>query len=550
MAHGTRLGAGALSALLLAAAASAEDPARRGFDPDAARLSLGALSGFTVETASPAHAGNLSAEVLLDYAEGLLALRLPGGRFQLLESRLSAHVLASYSLGWLEIGAALPVALAQDADLALLASQGITGPLVAPVARTAVGDARLVAKVSLLDAARAPIGAAAVLDLRAPTGSGGAFYSDGPMAVPSLVASRAFGRARLDAQLGYAFRRPGQYMQLVVHDGVVWGAGASLELPPLAKTHRWRAILELTGGWQRGNDLSTDRYRSPLEARGGVRVALWKGTSLDVGGGTGIGDAGYGRPSWRVFVGLGYGRLEADRDGDGVPDEEDWCPDLPGLKELHGCPDEDTDGDGVPNRIDLCPLEKGSPEMDGCPDSDGDGIPDREDRCPHEPGPPQNEGCPIGEEPVVEIETERLSLKDAINFDTGKDTLKHASFRILDTIAQILGQHGEIQRVRVEGHTDNVGGASYNRDLSQRRANTVVTYLASKGVARDRLVPKGYGFDRPVVSNATAGGRAKNRRVEFTILHPGAAEPADLGGRDEPKDAPEGGAVPASQGRK
>ena len=67
---------------------------------------------------------------------------------------------------------------------------------------------------------------------------------------------------------------------------------------------------------------------------------------------------------------------------------------------------------------------------------------------------------------MVEIETERLSLKDAINFDTGRDTIRPESKRILDEIAAVLKAHPEIKRIRVEGHTDNVGGQAYNMDLS------------------------------------------------------------------------------------
>ncbi|HYG66893.1 MAG TPA: OmpA family protein, partial [Anaeromyxobacteraceae bacterium] len=88
----------------------------------------------------------------------------------------------------------------------------------------------------------------------------------------------------------------------------------------------------------------------------------------------------------------------------------------------------------------------------------------------------------------------------------------------LDAIAGILEAHPEIGRIRVEGHTDDVGSAAYNKDLSQRRAESVVSALAARGVPRERLVPVGYGFERPVASNATALGRAKNRRVEFTIV--------------------------------
>jgi len=123
----------------------------------------------------------------------------------------------------------------------------------------------------------------------------------------------------------------------------------------------------------------------------------------------------------------------------------------------------------------------------------------------------------------VEIETTRLSLRDMIHFDTAKDTIKAQSSHILDEIASILKAHGEIQKVRVEGHTDSVGSRPYNLDLSQRRAGSVVRALVARGVAAARLEAVGYGFDKPVASNATPLGRAKNRRVEFTLVGDGAA---------------------------
>jgi outer membrane protein OmpA-like peptidoglycan-associated protein len=215
-----------------------------------------------------------------------------------------------------------------------------------------------------------------------------------------------------------------------------------------------------------------------------------------VGAGAGLGESGYGREAWRVFAGIRWAQANI------------------------GKPEDDFDHDGVPNAKDHCPRDAGPAALDGCPDRDGDEIPDRDDKCPDQPGPVQNGGCPVKEdEPLVQIETERLSLKDAIHFDTGRDTIKSESFRILDEIAKLLKEHRELKKVRVEGHTDNVGGAAYNKDLSERRAASVVRHLVEKGgIARERLEPKGYGFERPVASNATAVGRAKNRRVEFTIL--------------------------------
>ncbi|BDG02555.1 OmpA family protein [Anaeromyxobacter oryzae] len=91
-----------------------------------------------------------------------------------------------------------------------------------------------------------------------------------------------------------------------------------------------------------------------------------------------------------------------DTDGDGIPDSEDACPKDPGPKETQGCPVvKDTDGDGIPDDIDRCPLDPedkdGFQDEDGCPDpdNDGDGIVDKLDACPNEPGPLENKGCPV-----------------------------------------------------------------------------------------------------------------------------------------------------------
>jgi OmpA-OmpF porin, OOP family len=487
----------AAAALLATAAARAEDPAARGFDPDPARLALSLDGGFTVETAAAARRGAVGAALVLDHARGLLALRLGGERDAVLVSRTSAHLLLAGSLGRLELGLHLPVALQQSSDFSLLTRQGVTGPLVDPVATTALGDVRAVAKLPLLDEAAAPVGLAALLDVRAPTGRAAAFTSDGAMAVPGVVATRRLGKVRLDGQLGYAIRGAGQYAQLVVHDGLVYGAGASIDLPPLSHVARWRAILELSGGWPRGDTGGTERYQAPLSARGGVRAVLGHGIAVDLGGGAGLGAAGYGRESWRVFCGLR------------------WT----GGEPPYGDATADWDRDAVPDGQDVCPRQPGTAELDGCPDRDADGIPDPEDRCPDQAGPAENDGCPPAEdEPLVEIERERLSLKDAIHFDTGRDTIKPESSRILDALATLIRQHPELRRIQIEGHTDNIGGKAYNHDLSQRRAQSVVRALVQRGIASERLAARGFGFDHPIADNETALGRAKNRRVEFTIL--------------------------------
>ena len=497
----------ALAAAAPAPARAADDPTRRAFDADPHRFALSLDGGFAAETAAAAAPGTWRAGALLELADGLLVLTQGSRTDDLLGPRLSLHLLGGWSFGRAEVFAGLPVALWQQSDLGLLTSQGVTGPLVAPIARTALGDLRLGAKVPVLDASTWPVGLAAMAEVRLPTGDRDAFHGDGLALVPSVVASRPLGALRLDAQLGYQLRRGGQYAQLTVEDGWVGVLGASWDLPRVGAVARWRAMAELTGALPRNFDAGTDRTRAPLSARAGLRAWLSEALSLEVGAGAGLGATGYGHERWRLFLGARYGGQVVARPA-GPP-----------------APSGDRDGDGVPDARDRCPDVPGPVALDGCPDRDRDEIPDLEDECPDQPGPPTHAGCPAPQvEPVVEVETEKLSLNDAITFDTDRDTIKPESFPILDQVARVLVAHPELTQVRVEGHTDDVGPAAYNKDLSQRRAASVVRYLVGKGVDAGRLLAAGYGFERPVATNATVLGRARNRRVEFTLL--GGGSPA------------------------
>ncbi len=101
-----------------------------------------------------------------------------------------------------------------------------------------------------------------------------------------------------------------------------------------------------------------------------------------------------------------------------------------------------------------------------------------------------------------------------ILFDTGKATLKDGSTDTLTQILTLLQQNADL-KLRIEGHTDNVGSAASNQALSQKRAETVRTWLISQKIAADRLTAKGFGDTKPVADNSTEDGRAKNRRVEL-----------------------------------
>ncbi|HZX29378.1 MAG TPA: OmpA family protein [Telluria sp.] len=104
-----------------------------------------------------------------------------------------------------------------------------------------------------------------------------------------------------------------------------------------------------------------------------------------------------------------------------------------------------------------------------------------------------------------------------IEFETGKAALTPSGQAILDQMAEALRKVGG-KRVEVIGHTDNAGSRSANLGLSLARAEAVRSYLAGKGIAPDRVAVAGAGPDRPVADNATADGRARNRRIEFRVL--------------------------------
>jgi len=199
---------------------------------------------------------------------------------------------------------------------------------------------------------------------------------------------------------------------------------------------------------------------------------------------------------------------ELDSDGDGVVDSKDHCPGTPkGAKvDRHGC-QLDSDGDGVVDGKDRCPGTPRGAAVDrhGCElDSDGDGVVDSKDQCPGTPAgvAVDHKGCP---EPVV--------LK-GVNFENDSAVLTAGAETVLDGVASSLKKRPDV-KVTIAGHTDGKGSAAYNKSLSQRRADSVRRYLASKGVKASNLSAKGFGEEEPVATNDTAAGRAENRRVEL-----------------------------------
>jgi outer membrane protein OmpA-like peptidoglycan-associated protein len=224
---------------------------------------------------------------------------------------------------------------------------------------------------------------------------------------------------------------------------------------------------------------------------------------------------------------------EKDTDGDGIPDVEDNCIDQPedmnGYQDEDGCPDgeTDSDGDGIKDANDDCvdaPEDKdGFEDEDGCPDedNDNDGIADAADECPMEPGLEENDGCPAEEQKAVR-EEEEIKILEKVYFESDSARIKQASFDVLNQVALVIRSNPDISKVEIQGHTDSTGDETYNQELSAARAESVKAYLVKRrGIDASRLVAKGYGESKPIVSNDSAENRSKNRRVEFKILEEG-----------------------------
>lgn len=205
-----------------------------------------------------------------------------------------------------------------------------------------------------------------------------------------------------------------------------------------------------------------------------------------------------------------------DSDKDGIADLDDKCPNtIAGYKvDANGCP-MDNDKDGIINEEDACPELVGNIAMKGCPDTDGDGVADNEDRCPTVKGNVVNKGCP--EIAVADVK-KITQIASKIFFETNSDVLKVASLAQLDELAVILKKY-EAANLIIEGHADSQGEDAFNLALSQKRTESVKTYLMGKGIMESRLTGIGYGETKPIADNNTSLGRAKNRRVELKTAY-------------------------------
>ena len=134
---------------------------------------------------------------------------------------------------------------------------------------------------------------------------------------------------------------------------------------------------------------------------------------------------------------------------------------------------------------------------------------------------------PAGPPPRVVLTPSSIQIADKVQFAFDSAEILPASFDLLKEVAGVLSKNAQIEKMQVEGHTDTSGAAGHNKELSQKRAESVRAFLVKEGVAGKRLVAKGFGPDKPIADNKTGKGREQNRRIEFRLLTAeDAAKPA------------------------
>lgn len=404
-------------------------------------------------------------------------------RDQIVGGRLGADFLGSVSI-------ADPFAIGLDLPLYVL-QRGDADPSMA-----GLGDLRIVPKLRILKDRLDPLGLALAAEVRAPTHTGD--FSGGARnvsVIPKLIADhRYLNGVRLGANAGVALRERTSFANVEAGHELVYAGALGYRLGGIQGTTELG--VELAGAVGLAE---SDAEEVPLEALPFVRHE--PSEEWEIMGGLGVGIlAGYGTPTFRVFVGVRYRPTSHDADGDGISDSDDKCPnvaeDIDGYDDHDGCPEED-------------------------PDGDSDGIADGEDDCPDAKetinGVDDDDGCPDTGDPKVIYEEGEFKILEAIQFEHGSGKLTKESESTVDQVALTLKANTQIKKVRVEGHTDDTGPRDVNLRLSRQRAASVRQRMILKGVSPQRMTSEGYGPDKPLVDGKSDSARAKNRRVQFIV---------------------------------
>jgi outer membrane protein OmpA-like peptidoglycan-associated protein len=452
-------------------------------------------------------------------------------RYDLVSDQFVAH--PNFSLGlWNRVLAfvQLPVNAVVAGDAAAARRYGVQHD-----AGGSVGAFKLGGRVHILGEEADVVGLAAQLALGLPVadwlGATSTFAGENTTTAHlQAIGEFRLGRARIDVNAGFRLRKAVNVSNLQIGNEFTFAVGGSY--PLIRGETEIRALLEMFG-----SSLTSDfgaREETPFEALTGLKL-FREAWTVGIAGDLGL-TQGYGSPFYRVLGTIGWasGSTEIvdddDADEDGIIDAIDRCVNDPedrdGFADGDGCPDLDNDGDGIEDANDKCPAnaedKDGVRDADGCPDldNDNDGMLDANDQCPNEAetqnGIDDDDGCPD----LVRIDKNAAQIYTLkpIRFETNSTVIHPDSLEMLKQIAGVLNEHPEITALAIAGHTDSKGNPKKNLKLSAGRAGSVREFLVQNGVAAERLSSNGLGAEAPVADNATAEGRAKNRRVEFNIV--------------------------------
>jgi outer membrane protein OmpA-like peptidoglycan-associated protein len=428
MKTGVRVGALALCGLLLGRTAFAQgvpDTNGKGFDTHLFRPALDSKGFYVTNGSDILGANDFMFGLVIDYGNTLMRVRGFGQKnAQLVNHSFQGTGQFNYGIAnILELGVQAPLNLMvgdQQLDGQNPAQPTVPPPAEGPLQwNTAQLDAQEFSFVAAHAKARilrvekglglAIAAQAGVPISGAPRNAGadpGFFYW------PQAIVEKRFGSTGwLKVAINGGFRGHSvSDTQIVLRDGVfkdgnrvTYGLGASVRvLEPLDLVAETYGTYLLSG--------ADAKVKPSNEVVGGIKVFVERNSYLMIGGGTRY-TSGFEAANIRGFIGFVFEPSIGDRDGDGIKDDVDKCPDQPedydGFQDEDGCPDPDNDNDGIPDKNDRCPNEPedrdGDQDDDGCPegsdgDRDGDGILDSRDKCPDEPedrdGFEDQDGCP------------------------------------------------------------------------------------------------------------------------------------------------------------
>ena len=440
-------------------------------------------------TPSSPLAGEYDLAIIADNAVRPLVEVFPNGRVPVIANLATANLVVSGApMRYLRLEATLPLHL-----YGVGPSQG---------AFAALGDARLGAVIPALAAAGIRPGIAIAPSVWLPSGNEDRMVGNPGLSAGGVIAiNQELGRYGWVANIGARVGRFEPERNLQAGAGPLMGLGAHMMLSP-----------DLVVGLELASQGATGFQSWPLEALATARLNLDGGLWATAGVGAGLNGAP-GAAANRVVVGVGWQQRpqptstvlvqrvgadidpNADRDGDGINDVDDLCPDqaetFDTFDDEDGCPELDGDGDGVTFAEDACPEEPIYPEQD----------PRYSDGCPH----------------LAELVGDKIVLTQSIFFREGSAKIPRKSEEVLDEVVKIVFEQDD-KMVLIEGHTNDHGSAEVNYRLSEDRAKAVMRYLIDAGIPRERMAAEGYGYDVPLVNHGDPNAESINRRVEFTML--------------------------------